>query len=153
MKCTQLIVFIILVGGVLACGSSRNLPTGDDFPLINFEPNNTLGTVLDKADAEGKIVFIDLYADWCLPCKIMDADVYGDKATAEFMNDNFINYKVNGEKGEGPDLMVLYRVEGFPTQLFLDSRGNILEKNLGSLGIVGFNVLAERALSKANDSN
>ncbi len=78
----------------------------------------------------------------------MDDEVFNDKATADFMNDNFINYKVDGEKEEGPDLAMIYNVKGYPTHLFLDGKGRVLEKNLGSLGIVGFNVLAERVLTE-----
>ena len=115
--------------------------------LMNFESYPTLSEVLMKAERENKIVFVDLYADWCLPCKVMDEEVFNDKATADFMNDNFINYKVNGEKAEGPDLTLIYNVKGYPTQLFLDGKGRVLERNLGSLGIVGFNVLAERVLN------
>ena len=144
-------IFVITIFSGLGCGSGKAV-IYDEGTVIDFVPPQTLSSVLDKAESEDKIVFVDMYADWCLPCKVMDAEVFADVATADFMNANFINYKVDGEKGEGPDLVVLFGVEGYPTQLFLDSRGNIIEKNLGSLGIVGFNVLAERALAKAKKS-
>jgi len=147
-KLKHLLFFTLFL--LVSCGSGKAIEY-EEGPLVNYEAKNTLASVLDRATEEGKIVFIDMYADWCLPCKVMDADVFGDQATADFMNANFINYKVNGEKGEGPDLVVLFGVEGYPTQLFLDNRGNIIEKNLGSLGIVGFNVLAERALAQAKN--
>ena len=115
---------------------------------MNYESYGTLSEVLMKAEKENKIVFLDMYTDWCLPCKVMDEEVFEDKSTADFMNEHFINYKVNGERGEGPDLTVIYEVKGFPTHLFLDGRGRVLERNLGALGVVGFNVLAERVLSE-----
>jgi thiol:disulfide interchange protein len=143
MKILSLLIFSIF----LSCASGKTVPIKEDKPLMDYEPVAGLAGVLDKAAREGKIVFLDLYTDWCLPCKVMDEEVFEDQATAEFMNKNFINYKVNAEKGEGPDLTVIYEVKGYPTHLFLDSRGRIIEKNLGALGLVSFNVLAERALA------
>jgi len=48
------------------------------------------------------------------------------------MNENFISYKVDAEKGNGVSLATLYGVQGFPTLLFLDQKGNVLEKKLGA---------------------
>ena len=146
------LLFIFAAFLLTSCSSGKAV-TENEEPLVSYETEDRLSSVLDRAEAEGKVVFVDMYADWCLPCKVMDANVYGDKATAEFMNKNFINYKVNGESGEGPDLNIIYNVKGYPTQLFLDSKGKVIEQNLGALGIVGFNVLAERALSKVKEEN
>lgn len=143
MKFLPLLLFSIF----FSCASSNAVPLKEEKPLMDYEPLAGLSGVLDKAAREGKIVFLDLYTDWCLPCKVMDEEVFEDQATAEFMNKNFINYKVNAEKGEGPDLTVIYEVQGYPTHIFLDSRGRIIEKNLGALGLVSFNVFAERALA------
>lgn len=139
-------LFLLVLSLFLSCASSTTVPMEEKKLLMDYEPLAGLSGVLDKAEREGKIVFLDLYTDWCLPCKVMDEEVFGDEATAEFMNKNFINYKVNAEKGEGPDLTVIYEVKGFPTQIFLDSRGRIIDKNLGALGLVSFNVFAERAI-------
>ena len=144
-------MFIILSIFLLASCSSTKEMVKVENPMMNYESLLTLSEVLDKAEREDKVIFLDLYTDWCLPCKVMDEEVFNDRATADFMNDNFINYKVNAEIGEGPDLAVLYNVKGYPTHLFLDGRGNVIERNLGALGIVGFNVLAERVLAAHKD--
>ncbi|NNF35889.1 MAG: DUF255 domain-containing protein [Saprospiraceae bacterium] len=141
----KFIVFIVLI--MSSCSSPKDVVETKDIMLMNYESYPLLSEVLLKAEKEDKIIFIDMYADWCLPCKVMDEEVFNDKATADFMNTNFINYKVNGEKGEGPDLAVLYQVKGYPTHLFIDARGRVLERNLGGLGLVSFNVLAERVLT------
>ena len=122
-------------------------------PIIQYESSTLLTEVLEKAEKENKIVFVDIYTDWCLPCKVMDKEVFEDEATAEFMNENFINYKVNAEKGEGPDINIIYNVKGFPTLLFLDAKGKVIQRNDGSMGIVAFNILAERALESKIQPN
>ena len=156
MLVSKILTYKLFIIYALYIFSSCTTTTGivkEDVPLINYELNNSLSTVLDKAKKEGKIVFVDMYADWCLPCKVMDSEVFSDKPTADFLNENFINYKVDGERGEGPDLNVIYDVKGYPTQLFLDSKGRVIEKNLGALGIRDFNILAERALTKSKETN
>ena len=141
-------LFFILAFSLLACGSSESL-SKDEGPLLHYNKSAKLGQVLDEAALQNKVVFVDIYADWCLPCKVMDKEVFEDKATADFLKDNFITYKVNGERGEGPDLNILYKVEGYPTLLFLDSKGRVLERNIGAMGIVAFNVMADRVLAES----
>lgn len=147
MKYSHIPYFIFIVLLLTSCSTSTEVSEKGDIQLMNYEIYPSLSEVLLKAEKEDKIVFIDMYADWCLPCKIMDEEVFNDQATADFMNANFINYKVNGERGEGPDLAMIYQVKGYPTHLFVDARGRVLERNLGGMGLVSFNILAERVLT------
>ena len=39
-------------------------------------------TALAKAKQNPKLIFVDLYADWCVPCRIMEANVYSDPTVA-----------------------------------------------------------------------
>jgi len=106
--------------------------------------------VTEKAEREGKLVFVDLYTDWCLPCKLMKEDVYTDESIGDFMNKNFINYKVNAEEGNGPNMTVLYNIESFPGLLFLDSNGRVLEQKQGAAYHTELKAMANRALEKGN---
>ncbi len=146
----QYLLLIIIL--FVSCKSSQEIAEVDG-PLIQYESSALLTEVLDKAERKNKIVFVDIYTDWCLPCKVMDKEIFQDEATAAFMNENFINYKVNAEKGEGPDINLIYSVNGYPTLLFLDSKGRVLLRNDGSMGIVAFNILAERALEAKGQPN
>jgi len=51
------------------------------------------------------------------------------------------------EQGNGVNLATLYNVEGYPTLLFLDSKGNILERKLGAAYQREMFELGEAALS------
>lgn len=108
--------------------------------------------VLEAAKAENKLVFVDFYTTWCLPCKLMDEDVFTDQEFGTFMNDNFINYKIDAEKGGGPDLALVYQVMVFPTLLFLDSNGRVLVRKDGAAYQTELRKLAAQAKVKSEKS-
>lgn len=85
-----------------------------------------------EAKAEGKIIFMDAYAEWCGPCKRMARDVFPTKAAGDFFNENFINVKMDMEKGEGRALAQKYGVRSYPTLLFLDYTGAVVYETKGA---------------------
>ncbi|MBK9734893.1 MAG: thioredoxin family protein [Saprospiraceae bacterium] len=101
-----------------------------DFAFI-FMKSKNLSSVLDSAGARNKLVYLDLNVSWCIPCKLMQRDVYTHQSTADFFNDNFVNYMVDVELEEGPDLKFIYDVHSLPTLLFLDAKGRVIHRTEG----------------------
>ena len=87
--------------------------------------------VIIQAAKEDKIIFIDAYTDWCQPCKKMDKQVFPQKLVGDFYNKNFVNVKLNMEKGIGEELKKKYDVFFFPTFLFLTADGTIVHRIAG----------------------
>lgn len=139
-------LFIAGCNNTKKAGSSND-PAYNPAAGVYFQKSNTLSAVLDLAEVQDKVVFVDMYTNWCLPCKVMDENVFSDPGVAIFMNDNFLNYKVNTEKGTGPNLRDLYEVIQYPTLLFLDSKGRVLVRKEGSVGQTGLMNLANQAIS------
>lgn len=52
---------------------------------------------LDKASKESKLLFVSVYADWCIPCRIMEKTVYSDPKIVATLNARFIPVKLNAE--------------------------------------------------------
>jgi thioredoxin 1 len=98
--------------------------------------------VLDLSEDQGKVIFADVYTDWCAPCKMMDRDVFADRGVATYFNNHFVNYKVNAEK-EGVSFANKYKVGSYPTLLFLDPQGNILYTQVGMIST--FDLMAKAA--------
>ncbi len=97
---------------------------------IQFTQQNW-NQVIIQAAKENKIIFIDAYTDWCQPCKKMDKQVFPQKLVGDFYNKNFINVKMNMEKGFGEELKKKYDVFFFPTFLFLTADGTIVHRIAG----------------------
>lgn len=44
-----------------------------------------------------KKIFMNFYADWCSPCKVMDKETYGNDIIAAHINENYYAVKFNAE--------------------------------------------------------
>lgn len=53
-----------------------------------------------RMEKEPRKVLIDVYTDWCGPCKIMNNTTFKDPAVVEYVNRHFYAVKFNAE---GPD--------------------------------------------------
>lgn len=86
---------------------------------------------LEMAKTEQKLIFVDAYAVWCGPCKRMSSEVFTQAVVGDFFNENFINAKIDMEKGEGPSLQNKYGVTAYPTLLFITPDGELLHNARG----------------------
>ncbi len=116
---------------------------------VFFMDSKKLGPILERAEEFDKLVFVDFYTTWCMPCRMMDEDVFPNKEIGDFMNENFINYKVNAEKGNGVNLKTLYNVNVYPTLIFLDSKGRELVRHEGAAYFTKLRELGNEALAAA----
>ena len=85
---------------------------------------------LSVAKKEKKLVFLDLYTDWCGPCKKMAAQVFPTKQVGDFMNKNFVSIKLNAEK-EGEALAKQFEIAAYPTFVIVDASGSLVGKVVG----------------------
>lgn len=99
-----------------------DIETAVTFHKISFEEAKA------KAKAENKVLFVDFYTAWCVPCLEFTRNVLTDKEVGEAMNKSFISLKYDAEKGDGIALAERYKVAGYPTLLVIDTDGNVLEE-------------------------
>ncbi len=143
--------FLLGILILVSCGGTKNrLSDQNNAFKFKFEKDDLLSKVLDKAAAQNKLVFVDVYTDWCLPCKLMDEDVFTHQETADFMNEHFVNYKIDAEKNEGPDIQIIYNIQAYPTLLFLDSKGKVILEKMGVAYHTELIELANQALTNAD---
>jgi thiol:disulfide interchange protein len=92
---------------------------------------------LEVARAEGKLVVVDVYTDWCGWCKKMDNSIYTDPAIVALSRQQ-VFVKVNAEdRGQGQRFAEQMRITGYPTTLVLDSQGKVLNIAKGYIASPG----------------
>lgn len=113
---------------------------------IHFNSQGAFKEVLAESAKTGKLVFMDCYTSWCAPCKWMEKNVFVNDTVATFYNTNFVNYKMDMEKGEGPALVKRYGVKVYPTYLFLNGKGEVVHKSTSRMEVAEFMEEAHKAL-------
>ncbi|WP_316815616.1 thioredoxin family protein [Pedobacter nyackensis] len=105
---------------------------------IKFNQTTTWKATTEAAAKSGKLIFVDCYTSWCAPCKWMDKNVFTDTKVAAFFNRNFINAKIDMEKGEGVELRKKYSVQSFPTFLFINDKGEVIHRTASKMSAQEF---------------
>lgn len=103
---------------------------------------------LQKASAENKPIFLDIYATWCGPCKKLKRETFVDKQVAKYYNQHFINVTLDGEKGDGAVLAKQYRIPGYPTLIIFNSGGKPILSTAGFLPAEEFLRFGKDAMTK-----
>ncbi|WP_442589165.1 thioredoxin family protein [Pedobacter sp. AW31-3R] len=117
---------------------------------INFEPVS-LSDALKKAKATNKLVFVDCYTEWCIPCKQMEATVFKTDSVAAFFNSKLVNLQIDMEKGEGPEVLKTYNIGAFPSYLLIDGDGKVLYKFVGGMPAEEFMVHIRKGMKADNE--
>lgn len=101
-----------------------------------------------------KPIFMDVYTDWCGPCKMLDKQTFKDKAVIKYVNTNFYAVKFNAEgnavinhkgkkyenlqydagrqgRNSPHDFGMALKIQGYPTMIVLDTKGDVAKNIVG----------------------
>ena len=135
-----LVIFFAVSLLYVSPASAENSKEGIQFT------KGTWADIIRMAKKENKIIFADCYTTWCGPCKMLSKNIFPQKAVGDYFNANFINVKIDCEKGEGPALKNKFGVSAFPTMLFINADNEkVLHRVVGS-------VPAEKLIEEAENA-
>jgi hypothetical protein len=103
---------------------------------------------LEKAKFEHKLLFVDCFTTWCGPCKILKKYTFRDAILGDYMKDNYVSLAIDMESAEGQILAKKYGIETYPTLLFLDKYGRVINHQVGGIGAQALLLKAEQTIRK-----
>jgi len=103
---------------------------------LNWKTN--LEQAVAQAKKENKAVLVNFTgSDWCIWCKRLNSEVFSQKEFEEYADKNLVLVKLdfpkdiqqtNATKLYNNNLAQKYGIEGFPTILILNSKGDLVAK-------------------------
>lgn len=135
------IALLYLSAYFLTGGLRAQPPTGVQFFVGSWK------AALAEAKRQNKPLFVDVYANWCPPCRRMAREAFPDAKLGEKYNARFINYRIDAELGEGTDIARSYAVTSYPTLLYVAPNGELMQRSVGYGGTNAMLTQADMALA------
>ena len=141
-----------IMAAAMKMALETNIPkAGTMAPL--FEQPDSTGRIIKLADYRGKIVLVDFWASWCMPCRsenpnlvkayqqfnkkgfeILSVSVDDASKRNEWLaairNDNMSWENVSDLKGAENGAVKLYHIDFIPQNFLVDQEGRIIATNL-----------------------
>jgi thioredoxin-related protein len=116
----------------------------------------SIDEALAKQKKNPKPIFMDVYTDWCGPCKMLDANTFHDKSVVDYVSANYYAVKFNAEgdstvnyqgvtygnpgyvadrkgRNSAHDFTKFLQVSGYPSMYILDKNGGLKRPLVGYL--------------------
>lgn len=110
----------------------------------------TFEEALELQKKKPKKIMMDVYTNWCGPCKMLDKNTFHNEDVVKYVNDNYYAVKFNAEGNDEVtykdrtftnknynealksrrngvhDLTRFLKVQAYPTIVFFDERGEVI---------------------------
>lgn len=116
-----------------------------------------LSLALSAAKKDARPIFVSYYADWCVPCQVMDKNVFEDSTIVSVLKNNFHPVKLNVDSEEkifceGKKLSTrkcfyeTLNLRGIPSFVVLASDGMSVLSFSGAFGTDGMLLFLQKIL-------
>ncbi|SOE21797.1 Thioredoxin-like [Spirosomataceae bacterium TFI 002] len=149
-KYLSYIPFVLLIGFLLLM-QFTSYEKVDQLPILKGDgiewTSDDLEESLIKAQEQDKLIFVDFYAKWCRPCKMLKSVTFPRESVGELFNKNFINLSIDVESPQGNIIAKRYSITSYPTLLILNSAGQEVSRKVGFVIPLQLNNWAEESLA------
>ncbi|WMJ71672.1 redoxin domain-containing protein [Cytophagaceae bacterium ABcell3] len=152
-----LITFLFVFAGISSTSASENnitdnpeIKVGD--PAPDFTLKDPKGNEISLSQLRGKVVLLDFWASWCMPCRMANPEVVELYESYKSLGFDIFSVSLDAQKeawekaikndglswpnhgselsGWGSQACELYGVEAIPSMFLIDENGIIIGKNL-----------------------
>lgn len=118
------IAFLFVLGFLSLPGTSQ--------PLTIIEQDYDKAKL--ESRAQQKMLLIDFYTTWCVPCKKIDQLIYQDSAFRQQLANDFVVLKYNAEKDSVHGLTAKFHIGLFPSTVVLNPAQFVVNRMYGTGG-------------------
>ncbi|MBN1758421.1 MAG: hypothetical protein JW863_08900 [Chitinispirillaceae bacterium] len=120
LKMTAFLIMALLLMPISSSAEKKREKSSSVKPVavLTIDNIDTLNTIISNAG--DRLLMFDLYADWCMPCKILSPML---EKIAEKKKDNVTVYKINIDKN--PKIAGAFGVTGIPFVVFVKKQQGV----------------------------
>jgi thiol-disulfide isomerase/thioredoxin len=122
--------WLALIGGILLSLAAvmEYWPTSSTLQWLDIDQAKALGA------SQRKPVLVDVYAEWCGPCKNMDNTVFPDDSVQRVLKSRYVLAKIDGDDPVlGDSLRKQLHIRAYPTYIVLTPTGRERKRHVGAL--------------------
>lgn len=140
MKPSRSLAFLLLMFAFK--WSAAQFDTAIHFNKYSFDE------IFVKAKETNKPVMLYFHIDGCGSCIQLERGAFAQKDIYSYINNNFLVYNINTQKGEGIEINKSYEIRVNPTILFLYPSGALMDRVEGYQGMFQIYGHLKRAVDK-----
>jgi thioredoxin-related protein len=99
--------------------------------FIEVKTLEEMNAAKKQASDQMLMLFVDVYATWCGPCKMMDSEVFANPTVSDYMKDHYLSLKVDGESDFGRIFASEQSLQGYPSMFVFSDEGERISSIVG----------------------
>jgi thioredoxin-related protein len=119
--------------------------------------NGDISDLINEAKKSDKLIFVDMTATWCKPCKKMEKTTFIDSSVVTLFSNNFLSKKIYIDKDstylDTMSAKLKSKTSGVPHFYFMDTNGNTILTESGFRTPKGFLQMSKKAIASKGISD
>lgn len=116
----------VAAGAALLAAGIDYWPTSSGIPWL------TLDEAKHQASESGKPIYLDVYADWCGPCRLMEKTVFTEDSVREMLTTRYIPARLNIDDPAVTDsIRKKLMIRALPTSILISAAGLLIDRQVG----------------------